>query len=46
MDACKAAGIFFLDSCTEETLAAKLAEGVRISHGTERLKTLARSLMA
>ena len=46
LDACKAAGIFFLDSCTEETLAAKLAEGVRISHGTERLKALAKKLMA
>ena len=46
LDACKAAGIFFLDSCTEETLAAKLTEGVRISHGTERLKALAQKLMA
>ena len=45
LDACKAAGIAFLDGCTEETLAAKLAEGVRISHGTERLKALAAELM-
>lgn len=46
LDACNAAGIAFLDSCTEETLAAKLAEGVRISGGTQRLKALAESLMA
>ena len=43
-DACKAAGIAFLDGCTEANLAAKLAEGVRISPGTERLKALAKSL--
>ena len=45
LDACKAAGIAFLDGCTEETLAAKFAEGVRISRGSERLKVLARKLM-
>lgn len=45
-DACKAAGIAFLDGCTEETLAAQLASGVRISGGTERLKTLAEKLLA
>ena len=45
-DACKAAGIAFLDGCTEETLAAQLAEGVRISGGTERLKSLAAKLLA
>ena len=45
LDACKAAGIAFLDGCTEETLAAKLAEGVRISGGTQRLKALAEDLM-
>ncbi len=45
LDACKAAGIAFLDSCTEETLAARLAEGVRISVGTQRLKALAENLM-
>ena len=43
-DACKAAGIAFLDGCTEDNLAAKLAEGVRMSPGTERLKALAESL--
>lgn len=42
--ACKAAGIAFLDGCTEANLAAKLAEGVRVSPGTERLKALAESL--
>lgn len=45
-DACKAAGIAFLDGCTEETLAAQLASGVRISGGTERLKALAEKLLA
>ena len=43
-DACKAAGIAFLDGCTEANLAAKLAEGVRISPGTKQLKALAESL--
>ncbi len=43
-DACNAAGIAFLDGCTEDNLAAKLAEGVRMSPGTERLKALAESL--
>ena len=43
-DACKAAGIAFLDGCTEDNLAAKLAEGVRMSPGTERLKALAESM--
>lgn len=42
--ACKAAGIAFLDGCTEANLAAKLAEGVRISPGSERLKALAAAL--
>lgn len=45
-DACKAAGIAFLDSCTEENLAAQLAAGVRISVGTPRLKELAAKLLA
>ena len=45
-DACKAAGIFFLDTCTEENLAAQLAAGVRISMGTRELQALARELMA
>ena len=45
-DACKSAGIAFLDGCTEETLAAQLASGVRISGGTERLKALAEKLLA
>ena len=45
-DACKVAGIAFLDGCTEETLAAKLAQGVRISGGTEELKALAAKLLA
>ena len=44
-DACKAAGIGFLDGCTEETLADQLAAGVRISGGTERLKALAEKLL-
>ena len=43
-NACKAAGIAFLDGCTEANLAAKLAEGVRISPGTKQLKALAESL--
>lgn len=43
-DACKAAGIAFLDGCTEENLAEKLDEGVRISPGTPQLKALAQSL--
>ena len=43
-DACKAAGIAFLDGCTEENLADKLAAGVRISPGTKRLKALAETL--
>ena len=43
-DACRQAGIAFLDGCTEDNLAAKLAEGVRISPGTESLKRLAQSL--
>ena len=46
LDACKAADIAFLDGCTEENLAAKLADGVRISHGTQRLKELAAELVA
>ena len=44
-DACRAAGIAFLDGCTEETLAAQLASGVRMSGGTERLKALAEKLL-
>ena len=46
LDACKAAGIAFLDSATEENLAEKLAEGVRISSGTEALKNRAAELLA
>ena len=45
-DACKVAGIAFLDGCTEENLAAKLADGVRISSGTQRLRELADELIA
>jgi len=45
-DACKAADIAFLDSCTEENLAAQLAAGVRISTGTPQLKELAAKLLA
>ena len=45
-DACKTAGIAFLDSCTEENLAAQLADGVRVSPGTPRLKELAAELLA
>ena len=44
-DACKSAGIAFLDSFTEENLAAKLAEGVRISGGTPQLKERAAELL-
>ena len=44
LNACKAASIAFLDGCTEANLAAKLAEGVRISPGTKQLKALAESL--
>ena len=43
-DACKAAGIAFLDGCTEENLAEKLAAGVRISPGSPELKALAETL--
>ena len=43
-DACRQAGIAFLDGCTEQTLAAKLAAGVRISPGSERLKALAQAI--
>ena len=43
-NACKEAGIAFLDGCTEENLAAKLAEGVRISPGTPALKTMAQTI--
>ncbi len=46
LDACKTAGVAFLDSCTEENLAAQLAAGVRISVGTPRLKELAANLLA
>ncbi|MCE2461458.1 MAG: hypothetical protein J4F38_11850 [Pseudomonadales bacterium] len=46
LSACKSAGIAFLDSATEENLAAKLAEGVRISAGTPRLKERAADLLA
>jgi len=45
-DACKVAGIAFLDGCNEDDLAEKLAEGVRISTGSERLKQLATELRA
>ena len=34
LDACNSAGIAFLDGCTEENLAEKLATGVRIIPGT------------
>ena len=44
LNACKAAGVAFLDGCTEANLATKLAEGVRISPGTKQLKALAESL--
>ena len=45
-DACKAAGIPFLEGCTEDNLAQKLADGVRVIPGTERLKELAAELRA
>lgn len=45
-DACKAADIAFLDSCTENNLAAQLSAGVRIIPGTPVLKELARTLAA
>ena len=45
-DACKAADIAFLDSCTENNLAAQLGAGVRIVPGTPELKELARKLAA
>lgn len=45
-DACKAADIAFLDSCTEDNLAAQLGAGVRIVPGTPVLKELARKLAA
>ena len=45
-DACKSAGIAFLDGCTEDNLAAKLNDGVRISPGTPRLRELADRLAA
>ena len=43
-DACRAAGIAFLDGCTEDNLADKLAAGVRMSPGTPELKALAQRL--
>ena len=45
-DACKAAGIAFLDGCTEENLAEKRAAGVRISPGTPALVARAQALGA
>ncbi|MYD99559.1 MAG: hypothetical protein F4X98_19515 [Gammaproteobacteria bacterium] len=45
-DACMAAGIPFLEGCTEDNLAQKLADGVRVIPGTERLKELAAELRA
>jgi len=44
LDACKSAGIAFLDGCTEENLAEKLATGVRIIPGTPELKAFAETL--
>ena len=44
LDACQAAGIFFLDGATTETLQERLQEGVRIFAGTEPLKQLAESM--
>ncbi len=45
-DACKAAGIAFLDGCTVEDLAEKRAAGVRISPGTPELKAHAQAIGA
>lgn len=39
-DACKQAGIFFLEGCSENDLADKFRSGTRIFSGTERLKQL------
>ncbi|MYD43991.1 MAG: hypothetical protein F4W90_08885 [Gammaproteobacteria bacterium] len=44
LDACQAAGIFFLDGATKESLQDRLQEGVRIFAGTEPLKQLAKSM--
>ena len=43
-DACKKAGVFFLEGCSEEDLEEKLQSGTRIFSGTERLKQLGMSL--
>ena len=45
-DACKAAGVAFLDGCAEENLAEKLADGVRVIPGTPELKAFAETLKA
>ena len=44
-DACKQAGIFFLEGCSESDLAAKLRSGTRIFAGTERLQQLGLELV-
>ena len=43
-DACKAAGVAFLDGCTEANLEAQLADGVRVIPGTPALKAFAETL--
>lgn len=40
LDACKKAGIFFLEGCSENDLEEKLRSGTRIFAGTEKLKRL------
>ena len=45
-EACKSAGVVFLEGCSEDDFAEKFDQGIRVFPGTEQLKTFANNLVS